>query len=201
MTYEDGRRRARLALVRSNSETEVDPQVLLLRVARGDQEAFELLFRHVAGAVLGVARRVLRDPEQAQEVAQEVMVEVWRTAPRFDPDRGSVMTWVLTMAHRRAVDRVRSAQASTDREHRVARQEHVTPFDEVAEAVEARFERQQVRTALGSLTEVQREAVELAYYGGLTQREVATLLGLPLGTVKTRMRDGLIRLRDELGVQ
>lgn len=201
MTYEDGRRRARLALVRSDSETEVDPQVLLLRVARGDQEAFELLFRHVAGAVLGVARRVLRDPEQAQEVAQEVMVEVWRTAPRFDPDRGSVMTWVLTMAHRRAVDRVRSAQASTDREHRVARQEHVTPFDEVAEAVEARFERQQVRTALGSLTEVQREAVELAYYGGLTQREVATLLGLPLGTVKTRMRDGLIRLRDELGVQ
>lgn len=201
MTYEDGRRRARLALVRSNSETEVDPQVLLLRVARGDQEAFELLFRHVAGAVLGVARRVLRDPEQAQEVAQEVMVEVWRTAPRFDPDRGSVMTWVLTMAHRRAVDRVRSAQASTDREHRVARQEHITPFDEVAEAVEARFERQQVRTALGSLTEVQREAVELAYYGGLTQREVATLLGLPLGTVKTRMRDGLIRLRDELGVQ
>ncbi len=201
MTYEDGRRRARLALVRSNPETEVDPQVLLLRVARGDQEAFELLFRHVAGAVLGVARRVLRDPEQAQEVAQEVMVEVWRTAPRFDPDRGSVMTWVLTMAHRRAVDRVRSAQASTDREHRVARQEHVTPFDEVAEAVEARFERQQVRNALGSLTEVQREAVELAYYGGLTQREVATLLGLPLGTVKTRMRDGLIRLRDELGVQ
>lgn len=201
MTYEDGRRRARLALVRSDSETEVDPQVLLLRVARGDQEAFELLFRHVAGAVLGVARRVLRDPEQAQEVAQEVMVEVWRTAPRFDPDRGSVMTWVLTMAHRRAVDRVRSAQASTDREHRVARQEHITPFDEVAEAVEARFERQQVRTALGSLTEVQREAVELAYYGGLTQREVATLLGLPLGTVKTRMRDGLIRLRDELGVQ
>lgn len=201
MTYEDGGRRARLALVRSNPETEVDPQVLLLRVARGDQEAFELLFRHVAGAVLGVARRVLRDPEQAQEVAQEVMVEVWRTAPRFDPARGSVMTWVLTMAHRRAVDRVRSAQASTDREHRVARQEHLTPFDEVAEAVEARFERQQVRTALGSLTEVQREAVELAYYGGLTQREVATLLGLPLGTVKTRMRDGLIRLRDALGVQ
>jgi len=201
MSTTDGPRRARLEIVRGDQDTEVGPEVLLGRVARGDTRAFELLFDRVSGAVLGVARRVLRDPGQAEEVAQEVMVEVWRSAARYDPARGSALTWVLTLAHRRAVDRVRSAQAATDREQRVARQEHTTPFDEVAEAAEARMERQQVRAGLEALTPVQREAVELAYYGGYSQREVAALLQLPLGTVKTRMRDGLIRLRDALGVQ
>src|SRR5205823_2676795 len=149
---------------------------------------------------LGLVRRVLRDPAQSEEVAQEVLVEVWRGAARYDPAKGSVQAWVLTMAHRRAVDRVRAAQSSSDREARIARQEVDRAYDQVAEQVEIRLEQEQVRRCLASLTELQRESVTLAYYGGYTHREVADLLDLPLGTVKTRLRDGLIRLRDCLGV-
>ena len=173
---------------------------LLQRVARGEDAAFERLYDVVAGPVFGVVRRVLRDPAQSEEVAQEVLVEVWRSATRFDPERGSAQTWILTMAHRRAVDRVRSAQAATEREERVAYRDHVPDYDEVAEAVESRLEAEAVRRCLGTLTDLQRESVTLAYYGGYTYREVGELLDVPLGTVKTRLRDGLIRLRDCLGV-
>lgn len=173
---------------------------VLLRVARGDEAAFEQLYDTVAGSVFGVVRRVLRDPAQSEEVAQEVLVEVWRSATRFDPQRGSARTWILTMAHRRAVDRVRSAQAASDREERVGAREHATAYDDVVEQVESRLEVEAVRRCLGGLTELQREAVNLAFYGGYTHREVAELLDTPLGTVKTRLRDGLIRLRDCLGV-
>lgn len=179
-----------------------DPDLseLLCAVARGDQEAFGRLYDAVSGPVLGLVTGVLRDPAQSEEVAQEVMVEMWRTAARFRPDRGSAMTWVLTLAHRRAVDRVRSASAAADREHRAALLERTPAFDDVTEQVEARLEREQVRRCLRTLTELQRQSVTLAYYRGLTYREVAELLSLPLGTVKTRLRDGLIRLRDCLGV-
>jgi RNA polymerase sigma-70 factor (ECF subfamily) len=173
--------------------------MLLGRVARGDQGAFDQVYEHVAGPVYGLVLRVVRDPAQSEEVAQEVLVDVWRTAARFDPNRGSAMSWVMTLAHRRAVDRVRSAQAAADREERVARLDR--DHDEVAEYVEARLEREQVRRCMGSLTELQRESVTLAYYSGYTYREVAELLNVPVGTVKTRMRDGLIRLRDCLGVE
>jgi RNA polymerase sigma-70 factor, ECF subfamily len=173
---------------------------LLLAVARGDQAAFAALYDELAGIVHGVVRRVLRDPSQSEEVTQEVFVEVWRTATRFDPERGSARTWVLTMAHRRAIDRVRSEQASRDRTERVGRNEQQRDYDEVSEKVEIRLEHQQVREALSTLTDLQREAVELAYFKGYTYREVADLLDTPLGTIKTRMRDGLIRLRDALGV-
>ncbi|MCX5202312.1 sigma-70 family RNA polymerase sigma factor [Streptomyces sp. NBC_00237] len=175
-------------------------QDLIVRVARGDQEAFGRVYDLVSGPILGLVRSVLRDPAQSEEVAQEVLVEVWRTAARFQPSRGSGMTWVLTLAHRRAVDRVRSAQAAADRERRAALLERTPAYDEVTEQVEARLEREQVRRCLRTLTELQRESVTLAYYRGLAYREVAELLSVPLGTVKTRMRDGLIRLRDCLGV-
>lgn len=173
---------------------------LLARTARGDDRAFTGLYEALAGPVYGMVLRVLRDPAQSEEVTQEVLVEVWRQASRFSSERGSVRSWVLTVAHRRAVDRVRSAQASTNREERVGRASHGREFDEVSEAVEHRLEAQQVRTALNVLTDLQREAVTLAYYGGYTHREVSDLLGVPLGTIKTRLRDGLIRLRDEMGV-
>jgi RNA polymerase sigma-70 factor (ECF subfamily) len=173
---------------------------LLSRVGRGDTPAFELLYDRVAGSVFGVVRRVLRDPAQSEEVAQEVLVEVWRTATRFDLARGSAATWIHTMAHRRAIDRVRASQASHDREQRIAVRDHVPPYDEVADQVETRLEQEQVRKCLGGLTDIQRESVTLAYYGGYTYSQVAGLLDVPLGTVKTRMRDGLIRLRDCLGV-
>jgi RNA polymerase sigma-70 factor, ECF subfamily len=192
-------RRRRLTPL-TGGRQQVDDEDLLLAVARGDQQAFADLFDRFGGSVFGVVKRVVRDPSQSEEVTQEVLVEVWRTATRFDPDRGTAQTWILTMAHRRAIDRVRSEQASRDRTDRIGVRDRSRAFDEVAEAVELRFEHQQVRESLTALTELQREAVELAYYGGHTYREVAELLDTPLGTVKTRMRDGLIRLRDAMGV-
>jgi RNA polymerase sigma-70 factor (ECF subfamily) len=177
-----------------------DLQELLRSVAQGDQEAFASVYDAVVGSVLGIARSVLRDRAQSEEVAQEVLVEVWRTAANYRPERGSVRNWILTLAHRRAVDRVRSVDASAAREHKAALLDRTPEYDEVTEEVEASLEREQVRRCLRTLTEVQRQAVDLAYYRGLTYREVAELLTLPLGTVKTRLRDGLIRLRDCLGV-
>src|SRR5262249_24066429 len=137
---------------------------------------------------------------QSEEVAQEVFVEAWRTAARFDATRGSVRAWIVIMARRRAIDRVRSAQAAGDREVRVAATAATPEFDEVSEAVELRMEQQQVRRCLETMTDLQRESIDLAFYRGYTHREVSDLLAVPLGTVKTRLRDGLIRLRDCLGV-
>ncbi|MFD0204357.1 MULTISPECIES: ECF RNA polymerase sigma factor SigK [Saccharothrix] len=173
---------------------------LLALVARGDDKAFARLYDVVAGRVFSLVRRVVRDHAQSEEVTQEVLVEVWRTAGRYDPGRGSALAWVMTMAHRRAVDRVRSAQAATRREDLAARLDVETPFDAVSEQVAARVERRQVRRCLSMLTELQRESILLGYFQGYTYPETASVLGIPLGTVKTRMRDGLIRLRDCLGV-
>ena len=171
---------------------------LLASVARGDQAAFESVYDQLAGPVYGLVRKVLRDPAQSEEVAQEVMLDVWRTASRFDAGRGSAVAWVMTIAHRRAVDRVRSESASTQREQKLA--PGPVSGDDVAELVETALDRQRVRRCLGALTSLQAEAVKLAYYGGCTYPQVAELLGVALGTVKTRIRDGLIRLRDCMGV-
>jgi RNA polymerase sigma-70 factor (ECF subfamily) len=150
---------------------------LLRRSGRADEAAFAELYDAMAARVYGLAVRVVRDPSQAEEVTQEAFLETWRTASRFDPAKGSAVSWILTIVHRKAVDRVRSA-----------------------EAAQASLEARRVRAALGSLTEVQREALELAYFKGYTHTEVAAMLDLPLGTAKTRIRDGLIRLRDTMGV-
>jgi len=170
----------------------------IVLVARGDAAAFDAVFDRISAHVFGIVRRVIRDPAQSEEVTQEVLLEVWRNASTFDAGRGSVMAWVSMLSHRRAVDRVRSVQKETERERRIATSE--IPFDEVAEAVESGLERERVRRCLGTLTELQRESVTLAYYGGYTYGQVASLLSVPQGTVKTRMRDALIRLRDCLGV-
>ncbi|HVK25421.1 MAG TPA: ECF RNA polymerase sigma factor SigK [Actinokineospora sp.] len=190
----------RITGVEGAQAREPEPGELLLRVARGDEHAFERLYDIVSAPVFGLVRRVVRDPAQSEEVTQEVMLELWRTAARYAPEKGSAMTWVMTLAHRRAVDRVRSAQSATDREDKAFRRETTRPFDEVAEQVSTRLEYEQVRRCLASLTDLQRESVELAYYRGMTYREVSELLDTPLGTVKTRLRDGLIRMRDCLGV-
>src|SRR5262245_15881096 len=181
--------------------TPVSADDLLRRVARGDEAAFASLYDTVSPPVYGLARRVVRDPAQAEEVAQEALVEVWRTAARFDPSRGSATSWILTITHRRAVDRVRSAQAGAERERRVGAASVDTPYDDVVEEVTASLEQQQVRRCLTTLTELQREAITLAYYSGFSYREVAERLDTALPTIKTRMRDGLIRLRDCLGVE
>ncbi len=174
---------------------------LLSHVARGDEQAFGQVYNLISPSVYGLVRRILRDPAQSEEVAQEVLVEVWRSACRYDARRGSPQAWVMTLAHRRAVDRVRSEQANSDREARAAAADTKRPYDEVAEEATNRLERERVRRCLETLTELQEQSVRLAFYGGYSYREVAKLLSAPLGTVKTRMRDGLIRLRDCLGVE
>lgn len=175
------------------------PDELMRRVTLGDEVAFEQLYDQFAGRVFGLARRIVRNPSQAEEVAQEVFLEIWRRASRFDAARGSATSWIMTLTHARSVDRVRSAQASADRELKVAQASHEAEVDTVVEAVESKFERRAVQKCLGALTEVQRESITLAYYSGYTYREVAELLSTPLPTIKTRLRDGMIRLRDCLG--
>jgi RNA polymerase sigma-70 factor (ECF subfamily) len=180
------------AAPRSGRQAAPELDDLLTAVARGDERAYDSVYGLTSGWVLGIARKVLRDPALAEEVMQEVMLDVWRLASRFDPARGSGTSWVMMLAHRRAVDRVRSERSHAARELRAATA--VVDYDDVAEAVETSLDAERVQRCL------QRECVSLAYYGGYTYAEVAGLLGVPAGTVKTRMRDGLIKLRDCLGV-
>lgn len=173
---------------------------LLQRVSTGDQSAFAELYDMLSSRIFGLLLRVVVNRSQAEEVLQEVFLEVWQFASKFDPFRGQGRTWVFTIAHRRAVDRVRSSQASSDRDVRAGIRDVGVAFDSVAEDAELKLAGEQVAAALATLAEPQREAIVLAYYGGYSQAEVAALVGAPLGTVKTRMRDGLTKLRLEMGV-
>ena len=170
------------------------------RVATGDKRAFAELYDATAPRIFGLIRRLLVDPAQAEEVTQEVYLEIWQTATRYKPERGSAISWMLTMAHRRAVDRIRASQASRDRDSRIGIRDYDREYDQVAEHVEVTMEGERVKRAIAGLTELQRQAVELAYFGGLSHSEIAAELHVPVGTVKTRIRDGMIRLRDAMGV-
>ncbi len=173
---------------------------LIRLVALGDEAAFEELYDTVAPRVFGLVRKVVRDAAQSQEVTQEVFVDIWAQASRFDADRGKAMSWMLVIAHRKAVDKVRASQASSDRDLRQGIKEFQESYDDVADTVESQMEAERVNKALETLSQPQQEAIRLAYYGGYTHQEVAELLKIPVGTVKTRIRDGMIRLRDRLGV-
>ena len=174
---------------------------LLERIAGGDQSAFTALYGMLSSRVFGLILRVLVDRSQSEEVLQEVFLEVWQSAAKFAPKKGQGRSWVLTIAHRRAVDRVRSSQASVERDIRIGFRDIGVAYDGVAEQVELKLEGRRVSTALSALPDPQREAIVLAYYGGYSQSEIAAMTGSPLGTVKTRMRDGLSRLRVEMGVK
>lgn len=190
----------KLRLLRSVSDDgPPDLASVMRRVAKGDEDAFAELYDQISSMVYGVALRVVRNPAMAEEVAQEAFVEMWRVATRFDAGRGSVHGWASTIAHRKAVDRVRSEQARTDREDKDHIRDRETTADTVVETIERAEDRSEVHAALETLTEAQREAVTLAYFGGNTYREVAALLDTPEGTIKTRIRDGLIKMRDQLG--
>jgi RNA polymerase sigma-70 factor (ECF subfamily) len=198
------RRRARTrasqwsSICNIGARVDEDPSGCIARVAEGDQAAFASLYDLLAPSVFGVVRRVLRDPSQAEEVTQEVFVEIWRLAARFDPARGSVRTWAVTIAHRRAVDRVRSEQSHRDRQTAVGSAALEVPPSPEDDAIDAE-DRIRARAAMATLPDVQREALELAFYDGLTHVQIADHLGVALGTVKTRIRDGLIRLRASMG--
>jgi RNA polymerase sigma-70 factor, ECF subfamily len=174
---------------------------LLGRAARGHEDAFAELYDETCDRVYGLIVRVIRSPELAEEVTQEVYVEIWRQAARYAAERGSVLAWMTTIAHRRAVDRIRSESSDAARDQRYARLNAEREVDRVWDGVSRRIDVARVRKGLETLTEIQREALTLAYFGGYTHTQVASLLGLPLGTAKTRIRDGLIGLRDALGVE
>lgn len=178
----------------------VDVAADLKAASRGDQQAFARVYDATSAKMYGLVLRVLRNPAMAEEVTQECFLEIWRQSARYEAERGSALAWMLTIAHRRAVDRVRAVEASDRRDVHYEQSARVVDHDSTAEAAESRMEAHRVRAALEGLTEAQREAIELAYFGGYTHTEVAAMLDLPLGTAKTRIRDGLIRLRDTMGV-
>ncbi len=186
----------------SPEETARPPELELLlgRAATGDEGAFGRLYDLVVARVFGLVQRVVRDPAQSEEVTQDVFLEIWRHSARFDPAKGSALSWMLTIAHRKSVDRVRSAAAARERDESYGAANQDVGHDSTAELAVERLDAQRVHRALDTLTDTQRGALELAYLSGYTHTEVAAILDLPLGTAKTRIRDGLIRLRDTLGV-
>ncbi|AMM22767.1 RNA polymerase subunit sigma (plasmid) [Frondihabitans sp. PAMC 28766] len=168
---------------------------LLVLTAEGNQEAFGVLYDRISRRVFGLVKRVLVDPAQSEEVTQDVFLEVWQTAARFDPGKGTAMSWVLTMTHRRAIDRVRSSQASRNRDLAVGVRDFTEATDDVFDTVETRLEHARVTAAMRRLSAYQQEALQLTYFEGLTNTEAAVRAGVPVGTMKTRLRDSLIALR------
>jgi len=174
---------------------------LLKACSLGEEAAFAKLYDATAARLFGLVLRIVRDRAQAEEVTQDAYLDIWRNSSRFDSDRGSALSWLMTIGHRKAVDRVRSAEATRRRDTAYEARDQASPFDQTVEEAHRNLDAQRVHKALDTLTETQRGAVELAYFGGYTHREVAAMLELPLGTAKTRIRDGLIRLRDTLGLE
>ncbi|OPX09546.1 MULTISPECIES: sigma-70 family RNA polymerase sigma factor [Mycobacteriaceae] len=177
-----------------------DLDALLRRVAEEDVEAFAAFYDNTRARVFGLVLRVLRDPGYSEETTQDVYLQVWRNARTYNPAAGTPLAWLMTLAHRRAVDRVRSEQSASQRESRYGAANVDLPADRVAEAVIQLDEQRQVTECLASLTDPQRECIQLAYYEGLTYVQVSERLSANLATIKSRMRDGIRGLRKCLGV-
>ena len=172
---------------------------LIRRAAAGDHDAFAEFYDRWSGRLLALIVQILVDRAQSEEVLQEVFLEIWRTAPAFSPSRGSARAWVVTMARRRAIDRVRSSQAARDREEQW--RDYMPDVDLTVQAVEDSLAGEDVRRALDAVGEPQRSTLVMAYFTGLTHTEIARRTGVPLGTVKTRIRNGIARLRKEMGAE
>ena len=185
---------------RSNADADQKARALLQRSGQGDEAAFAELYDLFSARVYGLVVRVLRDQAQSEEVTQEAFLQVWTNSARYDASLGSATSWVLTMAHRRAIDRVRSSESARRRDDEYAVKDVSLEIDQTSEAVERSLDGQRVVRAMDTLSDAQRSAIELAYFGGYTHKEVAVMLDLPVGTAKTRIRDGLIRMRAALGV-
>jgi RNA polymerase sigma-70 factor (ECF subfamily) len=177
-----------------------DLNSLLARVAQHDVDAFAAFYDLTSSRVFGLVVRVLRDPGYSEEITQEVYLQVWRNAASYDPAAGSALAWLLTLAHRRAVDRVRAEQAARQRELRYGSASVDRPADVVADSAILGEERRKVAECLDTLTDAQRQCIELAYYGGLTYAQVSERLSANLATIKSRMRDALRGLKNCLGV-
>ena len=181
------------------ADTERSDDDLLVLTAEGNQEAFALFYDRTASRVCGLVKRVLIDPAQSEEVTQDVYLEAWQNASRFDPAKGKALAWLLMMGHRRAIDRVRASQSSRNRDLAVGVRDFEETRDDVEETVEITLEHQRVTKAIRTLTPNQQQALELTYFQGLTNTEAALKAGVPVGTMKTRLRDALIALRTRVG--
>lgn len=177
---------------------EASDAALVVRVARYDEAALAEIYRRHAGPVHGLARRLLQDARLAEEVVQEVFTRLWHAPERYDPARGGLRPWLLAVTHGRSVDIVRSETARRAREERDERRAPAPVAEDVASVVEGWAVATHVKAAVRALPVGERRAIELAYFGGHTYREVAAMLREPEGTVKTRIRTGLRRLRQEL---
>jgi RNA polymerase sigma-70 factor (ECF subfamily) len=189
---------ASLAALSVGGAGQADDVARLADVAAGEPAALGALYDRHVRAVYSMALRVLRDEADAEDVVQEVFAQVWRQATRYDRTRGTVAAWMLTMARSRAIDRLRARRARPDAHTAVDTVERPAPAADPADAIAAERDAERVRLALDALPALQRLALELAYFEGLTQSEIASRLEEPLGTVKTRIRLGLIKLRDAL---
>lgn len=179
------------------SDSEASDAALVVALARFDQAALAQVYDRHSGAVFALSRRLVRDRALAEEVTQEIFIRLWNRPERFDPERGSLRAFLLADTHGRSIDMLRSELARKDREEREAQVAPV-PQRTVEGEVLSRVTSETVREAVGALKEGERKAIELAYFGGLTYREVADQLGEPEGTVKSRIRSGMQRLRVEL---
>jgi RNA polymerase sigma-70 factor (ECF subfamily) len=185
---------------RETSLESLDTNSLLEKVAEGNKAAFSALYSKTSGKVHGLVVKILRDPAQSEEVTQEIFLEVWQIAAQYTPSKGSAVSWLMTIAHRRTVDRIRASEASRQRDTKIGIRDYVSTYDNVVDTVDMHVEHEKVQKAMNRLTDLQKQTVVLAYYGGYSYKEIAENLSVPVGTVKTRLRDGMIRLRDELGV-